>query len=79
MVSRFLIEDGHVDYDIRYVHTARYVAERRARRALFGRYRNPFTDVADVKGVDRTVSNTTPVWHAGRLLMTKEDGRGVRR
>ena len=75
MVSRFLIEDGHVDYDIRYVHTARYVAEKKARRALFGRYRNPFTDVPDVKGVDRTVSNTTPVWHAGRLLMTKEDGR----
>ena len=25
--------------------------------------------------MDRTVSNTTPVWHAGRLFMTKEDGR----
>lgn len=75
MISRFLIENGQVDYDIRYVHTARYLAERKARRALFGRYRNPFTDLPEVKGVDRTVSNTTPVWHAGRLLMTKEDGR----
>src|SRR5690606_14096286 len=28
-----------------------------------------------VEGVDRTVANTTPVWHAGRLFMTKEDGR----
>jgi carotenoid cleavage dioxygenase-like enzyme len=75
MVSRFLIENGHVDYDIRYVHTARYLAERKARRALFGKYRNPFTDLPEVRGVDRTVSNTTPVWHAGRLFMTKEDGR----
>jgi hypothetical protein len=30
-------------------------------------------------GVDRTVANTTPVWHAGRLLMTKEDGRPIDR
>jgi len=75
MVSRFLIEDGHVDCAIRYVHTHRFLAERAARRALFGRYRNPFTDDASVAGVDRTVANTTPVWHAGRLFMTKEDGR----
>ena len=75
MVSRFLIQNGHVDYDIRYVHTARYLAEREARSALFGLYRNPFTDLPAVRGVDRTVSNTTPVWHSGRLLMTKEDGR----
>ena len=76
MIARFLIEDGHVDYDIRYVRTARYEAERKARRALFGQYRNPFTDDPSVAGVDRTVANTTPIWHAGRLFMTKEDGRG---
>ena len=76
MIARFLIEDGHVDYDIRYVRTARYQAERAARRALFGQYRNPFTDDPSVAGVDRTVANTTPIWHAGRLFMTKEDGRG---
>jgi len=75
MVSRFLFENGQVDYDIKYVHTARYLAERKARQPLFGRYRNQFTDKPEVQGVDRTVSNTTPVWHAGRLLMTKEDGR----
>jgi carotenoid cleavage dioxygenase-like enzyme len=75
MVARFLIEDGHVDYAIKYVKTARYLAEEKARKALFGRYRNPYTDDKSVEGVDRTVSNTTPVWHAGRLYMTKEDGR----
>lgn len=76
MVSRFHFENGHVDYDIRYVETDRYVAEREARRALFGQYRNPFTDDPSVAGMDRTLANTTPVWHAGRLFMTKEDGLG---
>lgn len=75
MISRFNFEGGAVDYDIKYVETERYLAEKKARRALFGRYRNPYTDDPSVAGVDRTVANTTPVWHAGRLFMTKEDGR----
>jgi len=76
MVSRFSINNGSVDFAIRYVETPRYLAEKSARRALFGAYRNPFTDDPSVHGVDRTVANTTPVWHGGRLFMTKEDGRG---
>src|SRR6187551_3984188 len=44
MVSRFSFHDGAVDYDIKYVATDRYKAEKEARRALFGQYRNPFTD-----------------------------------
>ena len=76
MIARFNFEGGAADFDIRYVETERYLAEKTARRALFGRYRNPFTDDPSVKGVDRTVANTTPVWHGGRLFMTKEDGRG---
>ncbi len=49
-----------------------------AGRALFGKYRNRFTDRPEAAGLDRTLANTTPVWHAGRLLMTKEDGRPYR-
>jgi carotenoid cleavage dioxygenase-like enzyme len=75
MIARFNFEAGAVDFDIKYVETERYLAEKRARRALFGRYRNPFTDDPSVQGLDRTVANTTPLWHAGRLFMTKEDGR----
>ena len=76
MISRLhFAEDGSVNYDIRYVRTARWLAEKEAGKALFGRYRNPFTDTEGVRLVDRTVANTTPVWHAGRLLMTKEDGK----
>lgn len=77
MISRILFnEDGTVDYDIKYVETARYKAEKAAGERLFGRYRNAFTNKPEVAGVEGTVSNTTPVWHAGRLIMTKEDGPG---
>lgn len=74
MISKFDIRDGAVDFAIRYVETPRYLAEKAARRSLFGKYRNPFTDDSSVTGVERTVANTTPVWHGGRLFMTKEDG-----
>ncbi len=63
---------GRPRHQVREHH--RYATERKARNALFGHYRNPFTDDPSVASVDRTVSNTTPVWHAGRLFMTKEDG-----
>lgn len=79
MICRVLFnEDGTVDYDIKYVETARYKAEKAAGERLFGRYRNPFTNKAEVAELQGTVSNTTPVWHAGRLIMTKEDGPGQR-
>jgi len=77
MVSRFRFEHGHVDLRQRYVQTARFKAERAARRSLFGRYRNPYTDDPSVRGVDRGANNTTPIWHGGRLLALKEDSRAV--
>ena len=78
MVSALRFADGSASFSIRYVQTRRHEAEVAAGRALFGKYRNPFTDQPEVRGVDRAVANTTPVWHAGRLLMTKEDGRPYR-
>lgn len=78
MISAIRFEGGSVSTHMRYVNTARHAAEVAAGRALFGKYRNPFTDLPEAAGIDRTVANTTPVWHAGRLLMTKEDGRPYR-
>jgi len=75
MVSALRFASGTVSFAVRYVETGRHRAEVSAGRALFGKYRNPFTDRPEAAGLDRTVANTTPVWHAGRLLMTKEDGR----
>ena len=78
MISAIRFAQGKASTAIRYVGTARHLAEVAAGRALFGRYRNPYTDRPEAAGIDRTVANTTPVWHAGRLLMTKEDGRPYR-
>ncbi len=74
MMSAFYIRGGQVDFRMRYVQTDRLKAERAAGRALFGGYRNPFTDDPSVAGVDRTLANTAAVWFAGRLLACKEDG-----
>jgi carotenoid cleavage dioxygenase-like enzyme len=75
MVRMFRFEDGHVDFKQRYVRTERWQLERQARRALFGAYRNPYTDDPSVQGKGRGVANTTPVFHGGRLFALKEDSR----
>ena len=73
MVCCLRFEDGHVDLKQRYVRTTRLQSERRARRSLHGLYRNPYTDDPSVRGQNRTVANTTPIWHGGKLLALKED------
>ncbi len=78
MISAIRFAGGKASIQMRFVQTERHQAEVKAGRTLFGKYRNPFTDLPEVSGVDRTVANTTPVWHAGRLLMCKEDGRPYR-
>jgi carotenoid cleavage dioxygenase-like enzyme len=74
MVSMFRFEDGHVDFRSRYVRTDRFLAERAARRALFGAYRNRFTDDPSVATVSRELANTSILWLGKRLYALKEDG-----
>lgn len=78
MISAIRFAGGKASFSIRYVETERHRAEAAAGEALFGKYRNPFTDKPGAAGIDRTVANTTPIWHAGRLLLAKEDGRPYR-
>ena len=72
-VSRFLFESGRVHLRHRYVRTERFELERAAGRALFGRYRNPFTDDPSVQGRSRNLANTTPIVWDGKLLALRED------
>lgn len=72
-VRAFRIKDGHCDLKLRYVHTQRLLAERAARRGLFGDYRNPFSDDESVRHLNRAVANTNIVLHNGVLLAMKED------
>ncbi len=77
-VDQFRFYDGHVDYRSRYVKTDRYVAERAAHRALFGRYRNRSTSDPSVRELSHSTANTTPIVHAGMLFSMKEEGLPVR-
>lgn len=74
MVHMVRFEDGHADLKSRYVRTTKFQLEREARRALFGAYRNPFTDSPEVQGQDNNTANTSVLWHHGKLYALKESG-----
>ena len=76
-VSCFRFKDGKVSLKHRYVHTDRFKAERAAGRALFGKYRNPFTDDPSVQGMNRNLANTNPVVFDGKLMALREDSPPV--
>ena len=40
----FRIQNGHVDYLSRWVKNERWKAQHKARKSLYGVYRNPYTD-----------------------------------
>jgi len=73
MAVMFRFEDGHVDFKSRWVRNERFKLQEEARRSLFGRYRNRYTDDPSVAGKDRGTSNTNMLFHAGKLLSLKED------
>lgn len=75
MVHMVRFDRGHADLTTRYVHTRKRELERQARRALFGAYRNPFTDAPEVAGEDANTANTSVMWHHGKLYALKESGR----
>lgn len=72
MVHSVRIENGHADLKTRYVQTEKLALERKARRALFGAYRNSFTDDPLVVGKDNGTANTSMLWHHGKLYALKE-------
>ena len=74
MVAMFRFEQGNVDFRSRYVRTEKFRLESEARRALFGMYRNPHTNVPGYTGKDGTTANTNAVFHGGKLFALKEDG-----
>jgi carotenoid cleavage dioxygenase-like enzyme len=76
-VSSFRIAGGRVAYRGRWIRTHRFQANLAAGRQMYGYYRNPYTDDLSVRDLERpelrTVMNTAPFTHAGRLFAAKED------
>ena len=77
LVSMFRFHDGQVSLKTRYVRTDRFLAERAAGRALFGRYRNKWTDDPSVAGMNRNLANTNVLIFGGVLLALREDSPPV--
>ena len=73
MAHMFRFSNGHVDYRSRWVRTERFVLQEQARRSLFGRYRNRYTNDPGVAGKNQGTANTNAIWHGRRLLILKED------
>ncbi|BBC73463.1 conserved hypothetical protein [Altererythrobacter sp. B11] len=73
MYHMFRFEDGQVSYRSRWVRTERYELQKSARRALFGRYRNRYTNAPEAREANMGTANTTAMFHAGHLYALKED------
>ncbi len=73
MAHMFRFDRGHVEYRSRWVRNERFLLQERARRSLFGRYRNRYTNDPSVQGAHMGTSNTNLIFHAGKLLALKED------
>ncbi len=76
IITSFRIAGGCCDFAARFIETPRYLANKAARRQLFGYYRNPFTHEREMQGKFNTfdtASNTNVIWFAGKLLALKED------
>jgi carotenoid cleavage dioxygenase len=73
MVHGFYFKDGFVDYKSRWVRNERFLLQEKARRSLFGRYRNRYTNDPSVAGKNMGTANTSAVYHGKRLLILKED------
>ncbi|KIX00106.1 uncharacterized protein Z518_10243 [Rhinocladiella mackenziei CBS 650.93] len=71
-ISAFRFYNGRVDMKTRYVETERYKLERKANKALFGLYCNPFTHHPCVRAAVDSTANTNLVYWAEKLLTLKE-------
>jgi carotenoid cleavage dioxygenase len=69
----FRIRNGHVDFKQKFVRTQKFITERAARRSVFGKYRNRYTDEDLVKWMIHSTANTHIVFYNGVLLALKED------
>ncbi|HUN27405.1 MAG TPA: carotenoid oxygenase family protein [Steroidobacteraceae bacterium] len=77
MAHMFRFDDGHIDYRSRWVRNERFRLQETARRSLFGRYRNRYTNDPSVAGKSMGTANTNAVWHGRKLLILKEDSLPV--
>lgn len=72
-VDAVRIRAGHADFKQKFVRTEKFVIERAARRAVFGKYRNRYTDDPRVRHKIHSTANTHVIYFEKQLLALKED------
>jgi hypothetical protein len=72
-VDAVRIKDGHADFKQKFVRTEKFTIERAARRAVYGKYRNRYTDDPRVRTRCHATANTHVVYFENQLLALKED------
>lgn len=71
-VAAFRFKDGRCDYRQKFVETDRFKIERKAKKSMYGLYRNPYTHHPCVRQTVDSTANTNVVMHAGKFLALKE-------
>lgn len=72
-VDAVRIKDGHADFKQKFVRTEKFTIERSARKAVYGKYRNRYTDDPRVRTRCHATANTHVVYFENQLLALKED------
>lgn len=72
MIHAMTFQDGKVDYQNRWIRTERFLAERRARKSLFGGMRDGMKRDESVKNISHSTANTNVIWHHNKLLALNE-------
>ena len=75
LVTRFRFRGGKVDFKQRYVQTERYKMATEAKRSLFGKFRNGYTNDPSIEQKNFTRANTNVIPFNGKLLAMEEDSR----
>ncbi|KAJ0109795.1 hypothetical protein J7T55_004345 [Diaporthe amygdali] len=72
-VDAVRIKNGHADFKQKFVRTEKFTIERAARSAVYGKYRNRYTDDPRVRARCHATANTHVVYFENQLLALKED------
>lgn len=77
MIHAMAFNNGQVHYKNRWVRTEKFIAERNAKKSLFGGMRDFMACDDSVKNCSRNTANTNVIWHHNKLLALNEGGQPV--
>jgi carotenoid cleavage dioxygenase-like enzyme len=72
MIHAITFQNGKVHYQNRWIRTEKFLAERQARKSLFGGMRDLSMRDESVKHLSANTANTNVIWHHNQLLALNE-------